>query len=74
MIKGLRSGRESAYEQLFKEYYKPLTVFATGYLENLESGKEIVQELFVSLYEKRKKLVITTSLKSYLYRSVKTAA
>jgi RNA polymerase sigma-70 factor (family 1) len=71
MIKGLRSGRESAYEQLFKEYYKPLTVFATGYLENLESGKEIVQELFVSLYEKRKKLVITTSLKSYLYRSVK---
>jgi RNA polymerase sigma-70 factor (family 1) len=71
MIKGLRSGRESAYEQLFKEYYKPLTVFATGYLENLESGKEIVQELFVYLYEKRKKLVITTSLKSYLYRSVK---
>jgi len=71
MIKGLRSGRESAYEQLFKEYYKPLTVFATGYLEDLESGKEVVQDLFVYLYEKRKNLVITTSLKSYLYRSVR---
>ena len=71
MIKGLRSGRESAYEQLFKEYYKPLTVFASGYLEDLESGKEVVQDLYVYLYEKRKNLVITTSLKSYLYQSVR---
>ena len=71
MIKGLRSGRESAYEQLFKEFYQPLTVFANGYVEDLESGKEIVQDLFVHLYEKRKNLVITTSIKSYLYQSVR---
>jgi len=71
MIKGLRSGRESAYEQLFKDYYKPLTVFANGYVEDLESGKEIVQDLFVHLYEKRKTLVITSSIKSYLYQSVR---
>jgi RNA polymerase sigma-70 factor (family 1) len=71
MIKGLRSGRESAYEQLFKEFYQPLTVFANGYVENLESGKEIVQDLFVHLYEKRKTLLITTSVKSYLYQSVR---
>jgi RNA polymerase sigma-70 factor (family 1) len=71
MIKGLRSGQESAYESLFKEFYKPLTVFALGYVEDLEAGKEIVQELFVHLYEKRKTLVITTSIKSYLYQSVR---
>ena len=71
MIKGLREGRESTYEQLFKEFYQPLSVFACSYLEDLESGKELVQELFVHLYEKRKTLVITTSLKSYLYQSVR---
>ncbi len=71
MIEGLRSGRESAYEHLFKEFYQPLTVFAKGYVEDLESGKEIVQDLFVHLYEKRKTLVITTSIKSYLYQSVR---
>ncbi len=71
MIKGLRAGRESAYEQLFKEFYQPLSVFASNYLEDLESGKEVVQELFVHLYEKRKNVVITTSLKSYLYQSVR---
>ena len=71
MIKGLRSGRENAYEQLFKEFYKPLTVFAYGYVKDLETGKEIVQDLFVQLYEKRRTLVITTSIKSYLYQSVR---
>lgn len=71
MIKGLRSGRESAYESLFKEFYKPLTVFASGYVEDLEAGKEIVQDLFVHLYEKRRTLFITSSIKSYLFQSVR---
>jgi len=71
MIKGLRSGRDSAYEELFKEFYKPLTVFANSYVKDLETGKEIVQDLFVHLYEKRRTLVISTSLKSYLYQSVR---
>jgi RNA polymerase sigma-70 factor (family 1) len=70
-IKGLRSGRESAYEQLFEEYYKPLSLFALGYVNDLETAKEIVQALFVALYENRKSLLITTSLKSYLYQSVR---
>lgn len=37
----------------------------------METAKEIVQELFVALYENRKSLLITISLKSYLYQSVR---
>lgn len=71
MIKGLRSGHEGAYDQLFKEYYQPLAVFAKSYVLDLETAKEIVQDFFVHLYEKRRNLVITTSIKSYLYQSVR---
>ena len=70
-IKGLRSGKESAYEQLFTEYYQPLSLFAVRYVSDLETAKEIVQDLFVALYENRKSLLITTSLRSYLYQSVR---
>jgi RNA polymerase sigma-70 factor (ECF subfamily) len=70
-IKGLRSGRERAYEQLFADYYKPLSLFALRYVIDLETAKEIVQDLFVALYENRKSLLITNSLKSYLYQSVR---
>lgn len=70
LINRLKAGEEAAYELLFKEYYQVLVVFANKYLHELEESKELVQNLFVSLYEKREKLVITSSLKSYLFRSV----
>ena len=74
MVKGLRAGRESTYAQLFNEYYRPLTVFANKYVSDMESARELVQAFFVSIYENRKALLITTSLKSYLYQSVRNVA
>ena len=71
MIKGIRAGRERAYALLFDQFYRPLSVFASTYVHDLETAKEIVQDLFVYIYENRKSLVITTSLKSYLFQSVR---
>jgi len=71
MIQGLRSGSESAYKQLFSDYYRPLSVFAMKYVSDIELAREIVQNLFVHLYENRSSLVISTSLESYLYQSVR---
>lgn len=71
IIKSIRAGRESAFEELFSEYYRPLSVFALKYVGDLENSKEIVQNLFVHLYENRQNLIVTTSLESYLYQSVR---
>ncbi len=71
IIEGLRSGRESAYRQLFEQYYQKLVVFACKYLEDLESARDIVQEFYLYLYESRHSISIQTSLKSYLYSAVK---
>jgi RNA polymerase sigma-70 factor (family 1) len=70
LIDRLRKGDENAYELLFKEYYKVLTIFASKYIKDIEESKELVQELFVHIYEKRENLDINSSLKSYLFRSV----
>jgi RNA polymerase sigma-70 factor (ECF subfamily) len=71
MIKSLRAGNEKAYGKLFHEYYRPLTVFANKYLGDLDASKELVQDLFVSIYENRTSLIITTSLRAYLYQAVR---
>lgn len=71
IIEGIRSGRESAYRQLFELYYQKLVVFACKYLEDLESARDIVQEFYLYLYEFRHSISIQTSLKSYLYSAVK---
>jgi RNA polymerase sigma-70 factor (ECF subfamily) len=71
MVKGLRAGHESTYAQLFHAYYRPLTIFANTYVHDLDTAREQVQDLFVSIYENHKTLLITTSLKSYLYQAVR---
>jgi RNA polymerase sigma-70 factor (ECF subfamily) len=70
LIRQLKNGDESAYEMLFKEYYQLLVMFANKYLFDIEASKELVQDLFVHIYEKRENLIINSSLKSYLFRSV----
>ena len=70
LIRQLKNGDESAYEMLFREYYRVLVVFANKYLLDIEASKELVQDLFVHIFEKREKLDINSSLKSYLFRSV----
>lgn len=67
----LKAGNELSYKRLFDEYYPGLCVFAKKYTNDLDTAKEIVQDLFVKLYADRKSISFKTSLKSYLYQSVK---
>jgi RNA polymerase sigma-70 factor (ECF subfamily) len=66
----LKTGDIRLFESLFREYYRPLVVYAMKYVRDADASKEIVQEFFVRLFEKRNSLVIDTSLKSYFYRSI----
>jgi RNA polymerase sigma-70 factor (ECF subfamily) len=63
-----------AYDQQFKmmymQFFKPLTVFANKYTRDLEMAEDVVQNVFLSLYDSQNHLKIHTSLKSYLYRAV----
>ena len=39
-------------ELLFREYYKPLVVWATTFLHDTQRAEDIVQDFFVKLWEK----------------------
>jgi RNA polymerase sigma-70 factor (family 1) len=64
------AGNLDNFEALFKHFYAPLVVYACKYVGEIDIAREIVQDFFVRLYEKRKTITIDTSIKSYLYRSV----
>lgn len=67
----LRDGDERAFQVLFRKYYQAMCHFANQYLTDREVAEEIVQEMFVKLWEKRSVLNIETSVKHYLFRSVR---
>ena len=67
----IASGDRAAFEALFRLHYRPLCAFAVGYLKDMDRSEDLVQDLFFRLWLDREKLSITTSLKAYLYTSVR---
>jgi len=59
-----------SFEKLFKEYFTPLMSFAKKILVDEDDAREVVQKIFISLWEKRGEIDLSTSLKPYLFTSV----
>ena len=70
LIKKLKSGNRPAFTFLFKTYYKPLCIYCTSLTKDRIPSEDIVQNTFVKIWKQREKLIIRTSIKSYLYKSV----
>ncbi len=67
----LKSGDENAFDYLFNYYYPGLIVYATKLLTNQHLAEEIVQGVFLKLWQDRRFIEISTSFKSYVFQSVK---
>ncbi|MDW7691550.1 RNA polymerase sigma-70 factor [Flammeovirgaceae bacterium SG7u.111] len=71
LFKEIKKGNRKAWELIIKSYYNALFVFILGMVKEKESAEELVQDVFVNIWDKRDKINITTSLKAYLYRAAR---
>lgn len=60
-------------ETVFKEYYSPLCYFASQYIQDDSITEDIVQDVFISLLEKKVTFQTELHLKNFLYLSVRNA-
>ena len=60
-----------AFDFLYQKYFSKLYGAVYKRLQNRELTEEIVQELFISLWERRAVLSISTTIEAYLFSSVK---
>lgn len=67
----IRKGDEAAFETLFREHYEMLCHFARKLLGNMEEAEELVQDLFVQLWDKRDQLPEAMSMRSYLFTAAR---
>ena len=63
-----------AFRRAFDDYYEPLCGFAVRYVGSLDEAREVVQDVFLKVWQRRETLEISASLKSYLYRGVHNQA
>ena len=71
LLKAIANKNQEVFEALFREYYPLLIKYAEVYIFDPDECEDIVQALFIHLWEKSATLEIQTSIKAYLYQSVK---
>lgn len=64
------SKNEALFEKVFKEHFKALHVYAFTFVKEQDLAEDMVQQVFMRLWEKSSVLKIQTSITAYLYRAV----
>lgn len=70
LVAALVAGETKAYAYVFDKFYVPLTDYAWRVLHDSDLAQDVVQSVFLKLYEVRDQLPADTIVKSYLYRMV----
>ena len=71
LISLLKQGNKDAFNQIYERYYALLYAHAYRKLQDKDDVRNILQMLFVHLWNNREKLVIHSSLSAYLYTAVR---
>ncbi|WP_405605785.1 RNA polymerase sigma-70 factor [Polaribacter sp. Asnod1-A03] len=71
ILQGIKNGDKRALTVLYDTYWKVLYISSYNLLKDKEVCEEIIQDVFIDLWNKQKELEIKVSLKSYLYACVR---
>jgi RNA polymerase sigma-70 factor (ECF subfamily) len=70
----LNTGDEAAFRELYNRYSRPVYQYITSILDDRKPGNDIVQDIFIDLWERRADLHLAptaTSYLPYLFRAAK---
>lgn len=65
---------ERRFEQIYRSCWKSVFGIIYHYTADQEIAEEISQDLFASIWERRERLVIRTTIEQYLHRAAKLEA
>jgi RNA polymerase sigma-70 factor (family 1) len=70
----LKEGDHGAYAEIYQRYHMLLYLYAYKKLKDKEASKDVIQEIFLNLWNKRENYTFHSDLAGYLYRSVRNRA
>lgn len=66
-----RAGDVAAFEAIFRLYYEPLCAFAERFVGSPDAARDVVQDVFVRIWEQRQSWQGCDNLKAYLFTAVR---
>ncbi len=70
LMERIQQSDERAFKILFNKHWEVLYIFAFSLIEDRSLAKDLVQEVWISFWERRKKIK-NDNVKAYLYKAVK---
>lgn len=68
LVEQLKAGSKEAFHSLFNLYAPKIHAFALSYLGNKTDAEELLQELFLKIWEMRAALDSSKNIKSFLFK------
>lgn len=73
LVRDLKQDVPEAFRLLYKTYFSGLYHFANSIINNELVAKDIVQEVFITVWDRRKNLKEANSIENYLYVAVRNS-
>jgi len=67
----LQINNQRKFQEIYHQHFNGLANYAYAVLKDKDVAKDVVQDVFLDLWNKRETLTIKTSLEAYLVRAVK---
>lgn len=65
---------ERLFEDLFRSYYDELCAYAASYVASAHAAEELVQDLFLDVWERRRERDLSEIGRAYLFRALRNRA
>ena len=70
MVEKVNADTSAIFEQTFRAHFKSLHAYARSIIKDEATAEEIVQNIFLKLWEKKEQILQQHSVTAYLYRAV----
>lgn len=71
LLRKINQCDDDAFREIYDKYWLSLLNAAYKRLQNLQDAEEVVQDVFINLYERRSVLEVRGSLEAYLHTAVR---
>lgn len=70
---GQKDNDEASFKSIYLDFYPGLLVFANGYVKEVEVAEDVLEDVFIKLWQNRNTICAIKNLKLYLYVAVKNS-
>ena len=74
LLARIAAGDESAFREVYLHFFKRLYQFAHAFVKSREPAEELVEDVFVRIWQQRETLTGIQNLRVYLYTAIKNSA